>query len=588
MQKLIHPKDKYQMNWIEGTTEWGTVKSDIKLTVNKNNIKKDDVIIETYTFINETDYDIFTLLTDISIYTPFNDNYENAEVCMTNKCHAHIWCGDDITYVMALRMGGESPHLGMVLTKGGIGGYSIERDLKQKSNDRGDFILHPCPASLAPGECLTIEWILFWHEGKDDFYCKLKQLNPRFIDVRADDFIVFQGERIKITANSEIVADEIAEQVGERTYQININNVKTKCDILVLPKLDYLIKARCNYIATKQQYHKENSPLDGAYLIYDTEDKHIYYNPKNDVNAGRERVGMGVLMARYLQNTKDEFLNNSLLKYIKFIKRELLDEETGEVYNDCKRNNDWLRLYNFPWMSTLFIELYILYDSVDLLKIAYKIMKFYYSNGGDKFYAIDIPIVNIIDCLAKEKLFEEKNDLIKHFKLHSDNVIETGTNYPLSEVNYEQSIVAPAVNLLIQTYVITDDEKYLNGAKQHMAVLELFNGQQPDYHLYEVAIRHWDGYWFGKKRLYGDTFPHYWSSLTGNAYHDFFKILKDETYIKKARASLRSSLSLFKPDGSASCAYVLPVMINGIYARYYDPYANDQDWGLYFMLKYTT
>ena len=31
-------------------------------------------------------------------------------------------------------------------------------------------------------------------------------------------------------------------------------------------------------------------------------------------------------------------------------------------------------------------------------------------------------------------------------------------------------------------------EKYLRGAEQQIAVLELFDGQQPDYHLHETAI----------------------------------------------------------------------------------------------------
>ena len=43
---------------------------------------------------------------------------------------------------------------------------------------------------------------------------------------------------------------------------------------------------------------------------------------------------------------------------------------------------------------------------------------------------------------------------------------------------------------------------------------------------------------------------------------------------------------MFMPDGSASCAYVYPVSVNGRKGGYYDPYANDQDWGLYFMLRY--
>ncbi|AZQ39116.1 hypothetical protein EJ357_41500 [Streptomyces cyaneochromogenes] len=29
-----------------------------------------------------------------------------------------------------------------------------------------------------------------------------------------------------------------------------------------------------------------------------------------------------------------------------------------------------------------------------------------------------------------------------------------------------------------------------------------------------IAIRHWDGYWFGTDRPWGDVFPHYWGALT--------------------------------------------------------------------------
>lgn len=46
----------------------------------------------------------------------------------------------------------------------------------------------------------------------------------------------------------------------------------------------------------------------------------------------------------------------------------------------------------------------------------------------------------------------------------------------------------------------TGIQKYLDGAKQQMPALEAFNGNQPSYHLNEIAIRHWDGYWFGNGR----------------------------------------------------------------------------------------
>ena len=114
--------------------------------------------------------------------------------------------------------------------------------------------------------------------------------------------------------------------------------------------------------------------------------------------------------------------------------------------------------------------------------------------------------------------------------------------------------------------------------------MELFNARQPHYLQYEVAIRHWDGYWFGKKRQYGDTYPHYWSALTGNAYRLWHRISNDDKYHKMSEDSLRGVLSLFFPDGGASCAYIFPVTINGELGQRFDDYANDQDWGMYFYM----
>ena len=156
-----------------------------------------------------------------------------------------------------------------------------------------------------------------------------------------------------------------------------------------------------------------------------------------------------------------------------------------------------------------------------------------------------------------------------------------GTNYPPFEVKYEQSIVAPAADILLQVYEITGEEKYLEGGRKQVEVLALFNGEQPDYHLYEVAIRHWDGYWFGKRRMYGDTFPHYWSAQTGKVFRRYAKLTGDAGYAKRAEDSLRGVLSMIFPDGTATCAYVFPYMVNGQRCAYADLYANDQDWGLY-------
>lgn len=347
-----------------------------------------------------------------------------------------------------------------------------------------------------------------------------------------------------------------------------------------------MIEERCRFIVEKQQYHKEGSVLDGAYIIYDNEEKKQYYSHLDDHNGGRERIGMGILISRYLQKNQNEAFLDSLNKYIDYIYRELYDSQTGIVYNDVKRNLEWHRLYNYPWMSVFQLELYHLFKDIKYLKDSFQTMERYYKEGGEKFYGIAIPAVELLNHLKLENMKKEAEVFEKYFTAHALHILGNGLHYPPFEVRYEQSIVAPAVSCLIQAYEITKNERFLEEAEKQMAVLELFNGEQPDYHQYEVAIRHWDGRWFGKYRNYGDTYPHYWSSLTGMDFVQYSNITGNEKYKEKAKASFRGCLNLFGTDGSASCAMVYPEMVNGKKGYYYDPWANDQDWALYFALKY--
>lgn len=101
---------------------------------------------------------------------------------------------------------------------------------------------------------------------------------------------------------------------------------------------------------------------------------------------------------------------------------------------------------------------------------------------------------------------KEANLTAEYQKLKSDYLkigetyLKYGTSYPKHEVNYEQSIVAPAVMVLSQLYLETKDMRYLDEAKRQMKLLDSFSGLQPSFHLNDIAIRHWDGYWFGKEK----------------------------------------------------------------------------------------
>lgn len=163
--------------------------------------------------------------------------------------------------------------------------------------------------------------------------------------------------------------------------------------------------------------------------------------------------------------------------------------------------------------------------------------------------------------------------------------MKNGLNYPAHEVNYEQSIVAPVVQYLAQMYLLTKKPEYLDHLKIQMPVMEAFNGFQPSVHLNGIAIRHCDGFWFGKSEMYGDVFPHYWSTITASSFHFYSLCTGDESWQRRAENIVDNNLCLFMPDGKASCAYLYPRRVDGRPAKFYDAYANDQDWALAYYLQ---
>jgi hypothetical protein len=152
--------------------------------------------------------------------------------------------------------------------------------------------------------------------------------------------------------------------------------------------------------------------------------------------------------------------------------------------------------------------------------------------------------------------------LREHLIRHTKTFIGYGDELPPHEVNYEQSMVAPLLELLVSAYQIAPDE--IDGAEltRRLPWLTAFAADQPDVRLRHVPIRHWDGYWFGRLRLWGDVFPHYWSALSAVVYAAWPRELvtpEQAAWLDAAEdAILRANLVGFNADGSATCAFVYP------------------------------
>lgn len=588
IQMLTSTNDRYGMNWAEGSMEWGQVECRQHLECHVERRFTDrNTLEEKYIFHNNSAFDVYCPAGDISVAVTLNDSYHEAELCLTKRCHAHIFIGGRQSWIMALRMGGDAPHLGLYLTQGALNSYSIQRNIaiENVSNDRGDFLLHPEEFHLKSGESYTLAWELFWHDGKEDFD-RIVAAYPNHIEVDTAHYVWFQGEEAKIRTNADQALEMVdTQEIGEKNYQLLKNGNSMNVSFLVIPKFDKLLKRRAQFIARRQQCTDPDSALYGAYLIYDNQTgKQVYNHFNPDHNAARERIAMGVAVALAVQNGRDSELEQSLDRYADFIMREIFDEANCVVADDVHYDIERHRLYNYAWLVCFFVEMYRVKSDILWLERAVKAVRGYYAAGGHALYCNCMPMTELCHLLKQTGMTEEA-EIRALFVNHARLLAQRGLQFPKFEVDYEQGIVESSVSILQMGYELCGDMTLFNAMQEHIEILKLFNGQQPDYHMNEVAIRHWDGYWFGKNRLLGDCYPHYWSSLSGDSFMRMFRLTGDDTYRKRAENSLRASLSLFFPDGSASCAMVWPHTVNGLKAHCYDPWANDQDWALYFYYK---
>lgn len=629
LDSIVIKGDPHKMNWCGNTRHFGeisaefgegkTFKSAMQLIARSNSVSAyengtvrvtvrrsfdtDGCLRETYTVKNLTSDTVSFRKGDLGIYVPLADEYKTADISLTNYCNQHVWFGENIAWVNALRQGPSEQNVGLVLLEGSIDSYSMDRENQTiKGNRRANLILNLELSSLRSGEEYTISWKLFTHKGTEDFFNKLTGYG-RNIDFSTENYTVignehfvfdFAAESATVTCdgaavpfikkNGRIYVDYAPRRTGEHRFDIVADGLRTHVALFSSPDLDTLIEARVHYIVENQQCHDPSSELDGAYLIYDTKEHSIYYNKDfYDHNACRERIGMALLIARYLQTHDDPAVHESLKQYVRFAFREFISEETGEVFNSVGYDNSYFRLYNAPWAMMLMAELYKLEGDVHYLDVLVKIVRKFYEQGGVKFYpnAVDI---ELLWSVLEEAKHPERAEVWSLFETHVEHMLKIGLNYPRHEAIYEQTIVTPAVTFITQWGLLTGDKSYIERVQDHLECLLRFDGMQPDYRLNEIPTRYWDDHWFGKSGIYADTL-HYWSCLTADSFDSYYRLSGDETYRARAINCIRNCLCLFRADGAASCAYVIPYRVDSYAGEFYDDWANDQDFALYYAMQ---
>ena len=630
--------DADEMNWVEGLGEWGTPAPEMQLrfvgartegavqTVvwTNRSIRLDvrreavgDTLAERYVF-TAGDYPVQFGRGDIGIYTTFNDNYEDAITCQKRRCHAHLWCGGAFGGVRAVKMGFAPTELGLFLTEGTLDGYSVRRIAADRSNDRGDFILHPEPFALRPGESKVLSWkLVAYPEG--EFRAAALKSGPAATLIGFEHETVFAGETFRIvadcaepvkncrvTANGRTISASVEgrrvsvayrpDSTGEVKFVFEVNGRRHRAVGYVADDLATLVDRRVKTILRENQCADEKSPLDGAYLPYDNEEGHIrydYFNPNH--NAARERAGMALLVARWAQTHPSPELTASLERYERFLTSQIWEESTGEVYNGIYLREVRHRHYNAPWFVRFWCEMYYLTKKPIYLDRMEKGIRRYYERAGTSFYPV---CCNFSECLAVLRgAGRDVTGLERLVRAHVDLILARGNGYPAQEVRFEQTLVTPPAAILADYCEhVKRDAVALAALSNHVAMLKRFDGDAPDHKLAGLPIRHWDAFWFGKSKLYGDTIPHYWGCLSANDYEAFARLTGDADALRRAERVYRNLLCLFFADGHASCAYVNPFTVTMVdragktveparRGEFFDAYSNDQDFALYYALR---
>lgn len=606
----VHSADGVQYAWIGSQYAWGTgtVRIDgvkrswsasgriadvLELNV-VSRLESDGTLYERREFVNVSDHAL--ALSEIDIHTPFNDNYPSEPGEMyVRRCHAHVWAGGDAAWVCAMRIGGEAPHLGLAVVEGSVSAFELKERALEKgmSNTRGVIALSPPDVTLPPGGRTAVAWRVFLHAGWTDFFRKLVSCGG--VDVRAGRYVLRVGERTRVTATTSAGAvsrEWTCEAAGDQTVEIVCGDGrKAHVEILGIADPDALLLARARYIVAHQMVDAPGTPYDGALVPYDTETgrQERWWETGGtgmlsiDHSEGGERMGMGVFLALMAQQGHREEFLPPLLRYYRFCRKALQAEDysSWQTVDHTTR----VRAFNYPWFVRFYLEMHVLTGERRYLEDAYgTLRRLFRGDIALPDALVAFPLGQGLRLFRRAGMTKEADDLVAWGRRYLGPASGSVDKVRTMEVNVAPEMVSGTLNSLLDFAEATGESLYRDASRRWMRMAEAICGRQPTWRAHDIGLHHWDGYWFGKRKCWGDTLPHDWNGDMAIAFRRYADTFGEKTYAERAVGIADAMLGLFAADGRGFCASIYPDRVNGEPGRFLDPLANDQDWALVFYL----
>ncbi len=564
-----------------------------------------DFLNERYEFINDGRKAV--AVSTLAINTPFRDIYESAASSLAQAVHAHVWTGGEDSWVLAEPMSGTGWALGLVVRTGGLWSYSIESRNSHTSSDvRGHIVLHATDRGRNPtafggqplieipaGSSWTLSWDVAFYADREAFVSQAGQgLRPDRLYAPIGETIVVRGpvEGLRVDGDASVSPADGEAQVSASDHRVvHLSTARHQTAVLFHAPLPELVRRRVRYILDHQRPHQRPEPGRHAFVPFDTATGLTQTtNGWMDWSDGAERVAMPTLLQEarrkgWVDSVAE--VDEAVGRFAEFARTSLLDDTGAPRWDSL--TDSMVRIYNSPWLAHFFGSQYGWAGEADDLGLAHRILMRSYELGAGRHLSIGQAeaVVFVADLLEQAGDIHSAQELRDLLLDQADYFLGVEADLPSHEVNYEQSMVAPLVTLYSAAEALQGAGRFLTVLPETVSWLRAFGGPQPHIRLRDIGIRHWDGFWFGRDRQWGDVFPHYWSVLTAVALRQLPEHLRTPETDRAADEIFHANLLNFGADGSASCAFVLPSAVDGRPGYRADPLANDQDWCLTLWLR---